>query len=189
MILFDRAKKILLTPTEEWPVIKAESLSVADMYTRYAMILAAIPAVAGLIGQSVIGRPIVGVQIRSSFFDGFTYAVLTYALSLAAVYILGMIIDNLAPTFGCRKDFPTSLKVAVFSYTASWVAGVFQIIPALSWLSILGLYSLYLMYLGLRELKEVPADKMLGYYSFTLVAAVVIWIIIGTVVSLIVLGT
>lgn len=188
MNLVERAKKILLTPAQEWAVIKSENLSVPEMFTGYAMILALIPAVSGFIGFTLLGTSVAGVFVKRSLTDGITFAVLTYALSLAGVYVLGLIVDALAPTFGCRKDFPTSLKVVIFSFTASWVAGIFQILPGLSWLSITGLYSLYLMYLGLRELKEVPADKQVGYFAFSLVAAVVIWMVVGTVVSLIALS-
>lgn len=189
MNLTDRAKKIILSPAEEWSVIKSENLTVAEMFTGYAMILAAVPAVAGFIGFTVIGYPVVGVGVRGNFGEGLLYAALTYALSLAGVYILAVIIDALGPAFGCRKDFPTALKITVFSFTASWVAGIFRILPALAWLSILGLYSLYLMYIGLRELKDVPQDKMLGYYSLSLVAAVVIWMLVGMIVGVIVAGS
>ena len=47
MNLVERAKNILLTPAKEWDVIKGEQLTIVDMFTKYAMILAAIPAVAG----------------------------------------------------------------------------------------------------------------------------------------------
>ena len=50
MNLVERAKNILLTPAKEWDVIKGENLTIVDMFTKYAMILAAIPAVAGFIG-------------------------------------------------------------------------------------------------------------------------------------------
>jgi len=188
MNLVDRVKKILLTPTQEWEVIKSENLSVSDMFTQYAMILAAIPAVAGFIGFTLVGTSVLGVHVRRTLAEGLTFAVLSYALSLVSVYVLGLIIDALAPNFGCRKDFPTSLKVAVFSFTASWVAGIFQLLPQLSWLSILGMYSLYLVYLGLRALKEVPQQNLIGYFATSVVAAIVIWILVGTVVSLVAFG-
>jgi hypothetical protein len=188
MNLVDRAKKIILTPALEWQAIKTEPLSVAEMFTGYAMILAAIPSVAGFIGYALMGYSVDGNFIKGSVSEGLLYAILTYALSLASVYVLALIIDALAPNFGCRKDFTTALKIAVFSYTATWIAGVFRILPGLSWLSILGLYSLYLMYVGLRELKEVSQDKIVGYYALSLVAAVVMWMVIGTVISLIVAG-
>ena len=44
--LIERAKAILLSPKTEWDVIANEPASVTTLYRKYAMILAAIPAVA-----------------------------------------------------------------------------------------------------------------------------------------------
>ena len=46
---------LVTKPKEEWQSIKSEKMSVADMFTKYAIILAAIPAVAGFIGYTVVG--------------------------------------------------------------------------------------------------------------------------------------
>ena len=48
--LIDRAKSILLKPKSEWEVIDAEPASVGSIFIGYAMILAAIPPLAGLVG-------------------------------------------------------------------------------------------------------------------------------------------
>ena len=42
-----------------------------------------------------------------------------------------LIIDALAPSFDGQKNQNQALKVAVYSYTASWVAGVLGLVPAL----------------------------------------------------------
>ena len=56
MDLVARVKAIALKPKEEWVKIKAETTSVSELFTSYAMILAAIPAVAQFIGFALIGR-------------------------------------------------------------------------------------------------------------------------------------
>ena len=38
-------------------------------------------------------------------------------------FLLALIVDVLAPTFGGTKDFVASLKLVAYSYTAAWVAG------------------------------------------------------------------
>ena len=58
MNLVDRVKNILLQPSQEWAVIETETTDTKTLYTSYAMILAAIPAVAGFIGGSIIGYEI-----------------------------------------------------------------------------------------------------------------------------------
>jgi hypothetical protein len=183
MNLFDRVVNIITKPATEWETIKTEPMSVSDMFTKYAAILAAIPAIAGFIGSSLIGHSVVFTRVRVPIFMGLIGAIFTYVLSLVAVYVLGIIIDALAPSFDARKDQNASLKVAVFSSTAAWIAGIFSIFPPLSILGIVGLYSLYLLWVGLKTVKEPPQDKMIGYYLLTLVIAIGINIVIGVIVG------
>ncbi len=183
MNLIARAKNILLTPKSEWEAIKPEPATVTDLFTQYALILAAIPAVASFVGLTVIGIsvPFLG-HIRVPFGSSLTNATLTYGLALAGTFGLAFVIDALAPTFGAKKDLVASAKAAVYANTASWVAGALLIIPSLYSLSLLAsLYSLYLLWLGMKTLKECPAEKQAGYFVATLVAAIVIMAAVGFV--------
>ncbi len=187
MNLVDRAKNIILTPNTEWDVIKEESTTTSDLFMRYAIILAAIPAIAGFIGYYMIGVSFGFGLFRFDLGIAITWAILTFILSLVSVYALGWIIDALAPSFGATKHLTSSLKVAVYAYTASWVAGIFNIIPAISILAALaGIYSLFLLYLGLKKVKMVPQDKMVGYFVVTIVVALVLYFVIGAIITAIV---
>jgi type III secretory pathway component EscS len=46
---------------------------------------------------------------------------------------------------------------------------------------ILGLYGLYLLYLGLPVLMESPQEKSLGYTITVIIAAIVIFMVIGVI--------
>lgn len=189
MNLFERAKNILISPKTEWEIIKNEQSTVADLFTKYALILALIPAVAGFIGQSFIGISLGPFgSFKVPVVNGLIYAVLYYVLSLAGIYLVAFIVDALAPSFGATKDMVSSLKVVVYSYTAVWVAGIFQIIPVLAILGILGLYSLYLLYLGLNIVKGSPSDKVVGYTVVVVIITIVVYFIIGAIVGAIALG-
>lgn len=188
MNLVDRAKKILLQPKQEWPVIAAEPHTLQGLYTQYVMILAAIPAVAAFIGLSLVGYGMLGISYRVSIGSGIAHMVVSYVLSLGMVYVLALIIDALAPNFGGQKDFMQALKLAAFSCTASWLAGIFAIIPALAILGLLGLYSLYLLYTGVGPLMKVPEDKTVPYTVVIVIAALVLVIIVGTVANLAIPG-
>lgn len=189
MNIFERAKNILVSPKSEWEVIKNEQSTVADLFTKYALILALIPVVAGFIGQSLIGISLGPFgSFKVPIVNGLIYAVLYYILTLAGIYLVAFVVDALAPSFGAEKDMVSSLKVVVYSYTAAWVAGIFQIIPMLAILGILGLYSLYLLYLGLNIVKGSPSDKVLGYTVVVVVITIVVYFIIGAIVGAIALG-
>jgi hypothetical protein len=190
MNLVERAKNIILTPAKEWDVIKGENITIADMFMKYAVILAAIPAVAGFIGYVIIGMSYGFGTFRVPAGTALVWAILTYILSLAGIFLLAFIIDALAPTFGCAKNMVAAVKIAVFSYTPVWVAGILGIIPAISVLMLLAsLYALYLMYLGLKAIKEPAGDKLVPYFVVTIVALIVIYWLVGFLVSRIAFGS
>ena len=176
MNIVERVKNILLTPKEEWPVIAGETTSTAELYTSYIIPLAAIPAVAMFIGWSIIGIP-----FRLGMAMGLSLMVTQFVLALVGVFVLALVIDALAPTFGGEKNQAQALKVAAYSMTAAWIAGIFHILPMLGVLAILGLYSLYLLYLGLPVLMKIPAEKAVAYTVVVVVAGIVIWAVIGAV--------
>jgi hypothetical protein len=180
MQLVDRVKNILLQPKQEWGVISGESTTTADLYKNYIMLLAAIGPAASVIGMSIVGvsMPFMGT-FRVPIVTSIVSAVVYYILGLVGVYILAMIIDYLAPTFSGQKNMDQALKLAAYSYTASWLAGIFVIIPMLGILSLLGLYSIYLLYTGIPDLMKSPQEKSLGYTAAVVIAAIVIFVVIS----------
>jgi hypothetical protein len=183
MGLVDRVKAILLTPQKEWPVIEAESATPASLYTGYIIPLAAIPAVAGFVGMSVFGVRVLGMSVKVPMSTGLTNAVVVYALALVGVFVLALIIDALAPSFGGQKSQIQALKLAAYSSTASWLAGIFLIIPALSILSIVGIYSLYLLFLGLPVMMKSPPDKSVAYTVVVILVAIVLYAVFSVIAS------
>jgi len=177
--LIARVKAILLTPKAEWPVIAAEPATVPDLYKNYIVVLAAIPAIAGFIKGSLIGYGAFGFSYRVGIGAGIAGAIVGYALGLAMAYVMALIIDALAPNFGGQKNQVQALKTVAYAWTASWVAGIGQIVPGLGWLIAIagGIYGIYLLYLGLPHTMKAPADKAAGYTAVSVIIAVVLsWI-------------
>ncbi|HET6778409.1 MAG TPA: Yip1 family protein [Gemmatimonadales bacterium] len=185
MNLVERVKRILLSPKTEWEVIDAERTSIQELYTRYIMPLAAIGPIAQLIGTTVFGVPLPFVgTYRVPIGSAITQAIVGYLLSLAGTYVLALIIDALAPTFSARRSQIEALKVAAYSMTASWLAGIFGLIPALSILGLLGLYSLYLLYLGLPVLMRAPREKAAAYSAVVIIIGIVLWMVIAAIAAM-----
>ncbi|MBC8132045.1 MAG: YIP1 family protein [Deltaproteobacteria bacterium] len=183
MAIVERVKSICLKPNLEWTVIAAEPASTGSLITGYVLPLAAVGAVAGLIGRSLIGVtvPYIG-SYRVPIVTGIVSAVFALVMAVVAVLVLSVVINALAPSFGGEKNSIQALKVAVYSYTPAWVAGVLQILPALSVLMILaGLYGLYLLYMGLPRLMKCPQDKAIGYTAVVVICAIVITFVISAV--------
>jgi Yip1-like protein len=181
MNLVDRVKRILLSPQSEWEVIDGETTTPRALYTGYILPLAAIGPIATVIGFAVFGLsvPLGGTVYRVPIGSAITSAIVTYVLTLVGVYVLSLIIDALAPTFGGTKSPIQALKVATYSSTAAWVAGIFAIMPGLRMLGILGLYSVYLLYLGLPVLMKVAKDRAVAYTVLVVVVEFVLMLMIG----------
>jgi glucan phosphoethanolaminetransferase (alkaline phosphatase superfamily) len=178
MDIVARVRSIILNPKEEWVRIKAEPATVRDLYRSYIMILAAVPAVFQFLGNLLVGRrlPMVG---RSTWPIGsaLANAVLTYVLALAAVYLFALIVNELAPSFASTKSMTSALKLAAYSMTPVWVAGILYIVPGLSSLVLLAsLYGFYVLYLGFTTpMMETPKDKVPAYLGISFVVAVVLF--------------
>jgi hypothetical protein len=183
MDIVSRAKSICLTPAAEWPVIAEERTSTSDLITGYVAPLAAIGAVAGFIGGSIIGQsvPFVG-YFRVPITTGLGAAIFSFVMAIVGMFVIAFVIDALAPTFGGQKNSAQALKVAAYSYTPAWIAGALRILPFLGLLGVLlGLYGLYLLYLGLPRLMRCPEDKAAGYTVVVVICAIVLFMIVGSI--------
>jgi len=182
MNLIERAKAILLKPAETWPVIDAEPASVASIYKDWLIILAAIPAVCGFIGMSLVGVGAFGFGYRVPIVGGLVAAVFGYVLSLVIVFVMALIVDALAPSFGGTKSQVGALKVMAYGMTAVYVAGLLKLVPALGLLGIIAAcYSIYLIYLGLPAVMKCPQDKAVGYTAVVILIGVVAMIVVGAI--------
>src|SRR5690348_13600101 len=99
-----RAKGMLLSPKTEWAAAAGETDSVRGLYIGYIMILAALPAIAGFIKGSLIGYGMLGITVRTPIVSGVIGMLVGYGLGLVVAYLMALIIDALAPTFGGQKN-------------------------------------------------------------------------------------
>ncbi len=185
--LFGRVKNILLSPKTEWPVIAAETDTVAGLYKNYILILAAIPPIIHFIKFSIIGTGAFGVTYRVGFGNGLASLVVQYAISLGVVYVSALIANALAPNFGAEKNQIQALKATAYAWSASWIASIGMILGiALGWLIGLAgfVYAIYLLYLGLQHTMKSPSEKAGGYTAVT----VILTIVVAFVASLVIMG-
>jgi len=179
--VMQRARSLLVSPRTEWPVIAAEPATVTDLYRDYIMIVAAIPPICDFVKVSLLGYAWHGFRVyRRGMGAGLAAAIVEYVISLLAVYVLAVIIESLAPNFGGQANRVQALKVAGYSYTASWVAGFAQILPGLYALFALAgaIYSIFLLYLGLPSTMKVVPEQAGGYTAvIAIIALVVGWVI------------
>ena len=192
MSLQTRVTGILSKPADEWRSIEAESTDPATLMREYAAPLAAIPAVCQFLGLTIVGMslPFLGT-VRIGMMRGLSSAILGWVFALAGAWLAAMVVDKLAPTFESRGGMNPALKLVVYSMTPVWIAGVLNLIPALSVLGILAaLYAIYVFYLGLPVLMSTPANQIVPYMIVSALVIIVVTFVLGACAALLTgLGT
>jgi hypothetical protein len=187
MQLITRVKNILLSPNTEWERIHAETDTPQSLLIKYVIPMALIPAIAFFIGYGWIGMDSAVFRttgIRWALIlaaDSFISSILTY-------YICTFVVDALAPSFSSEKNMGRSAQLVAYSYTAAWVAGIFNILPSLSVLGFLGLYGIYLFYVGMPVMKKTPEDKRIGYLLISAIVIIVVGLVVNAIISRIMFG-
>ncbi len=178
--LIQRATNILLHPKAEWDVIAAEPATVQSIFI-YAAVLAGVAALARLAHGLMPFCFFVACYTPNPVFAVIS-SVVYYIVTLAGVFVVGLIIDALATGFGGEKNQVQAMKAAVYSWTAAWLAGIFVVVPWLGLLlSLLGLYSIYLLYIGLPRTMKAPEAQAVGYTAVVVVLGIVVFVIGGAI--------
>jgi len=188
MDIVARAKNLILSPKTEWAVIAAEPVAEpTDLIKSYAVPMAAIPAICGFIGSALVGAFLfraMGPGMHFGMGGLVVSAVLSYLLGLLGVFIIAKIIEMLQPSFGAPADPVAAMKIAVYSPTAMWLAGVFALLPPVSFLAILGLYSIYILYVGVPIVGRVPEAKAVPFILVLVLLGVVVNLVIGALLGM-----
>lgn len=174
--LIARVKGMILAPDQEWRIIQGEPVELVPLFTRYVMILAAIPAIASLLLLMAFGL----------FFTAIATVLIGYVLSLVGVIVMAKIIEALAPSFGGPQDGDAALKLAAFYPTAAWVAGGATIIPILGGLVALAgaIYSLYTLYRGVPIVMRVPQERALMFTLAVIGVAIAVYLAVWLIKSI-----
>jgi hypothetical protein len=161
--LISRVRGLILAPGKEWDQIGTERTSIADLYRCYIVFLAAIPPFASFLGAWLFGTR----GLHPTFAAGLFRAVVQYALSLPALFVVAFVVSMAAPWFDGKSDDRRALTLAAYSYTPAWLAAAFGLVPGLRFLDVLGFYGIYVFSLGLERMMRVPKENL---DVFTLVA-------------------
>ncbi len=184
-----RAQRLLFQPTQEWATIAGEFTSAGPIYTRYLVPMALIGPLAATVGTIVFGirssLASLGESYPMSIGDAATSGVLEYGLNLLAVYVLALVVDTLAPTFGAQRNRVQALKLAAYGATPYWLGGVLALFPKLTPIgTLLGLYSIWLFKVGLGPVMKVPRDKNAAYTVLVTISSVIIVLLVGALTRL-----
>jgi hypothetical protein len=172
--ILSRAYGLFRDTNLEWEQIKAEETTVPNILIGYVAPLAAIPVVCDWLGQTLFGH-----MLQFDPGQALIRGVITWILSIALVFFIGVLINAVADNFEADKNDLGAQKIAAYSLTPAFLSGFFSLWPPLWWLSLFALAAMvFLMYRGLPILMKAPQERALGYASTVTVAAAVALIIV-----------
>jgi hypothetical protein len=116
----------------------------------------------------------------SSAFGGLTLTLRLFVSVLFIVFVVGLVINVLAPTFSGRQDLRRALKVAAYSLTPASLSSVLVLAPpifAIPLQLLAGVYGIYELYLGLPVLMRSPPEKAFGYSASVVVCTILVGVV------------
>jgi hypothetical protein len=172
--ILSRAYGLLVKPDAEWAQIRDERTTPAAILMGYVAPLAAIPPAFGFVGQTLFGERIGGQVVRVDLGQALTSGVIAFALSVALIYFLGVLINALADQFEADKDDLAALKVSAYAATPAFLSGIFALWPPIWWIGLIGMgLSAWLLLRGLPPLMKTPPDRAMGYAATVTIAALI----------------
>ncbi len=145
--------KVILFPKKFWTDIFHRNVKLSFV-TKYMLSLALIGPILSVFSMSVIGD--------ISFKKSLLYAVTTYLLDIASVYIFAFLVSVIDKNIRLK----TAINIAVFGSTPIWLSDIVDIYQPLRPLSTIGLlYSLYIIYMAIK-LKSPKGHKIVGLLLF-----------------------
>lgn len=180
--LLNRIKIVVINPKEAWGKIKDELISSKELVVDYMFPLVLIPTIASFIGYGLIGS---NTFFRTTSISwGLNQAILAFAGAFLGVFISAWCIHKLAPSFGTQTSMNKTLKLVVYAYTPSWLAGVFYLVPTLGVLGLVAsLYSLYILYTGFGVMTDVSEDKKTSYFVVSLIVIIGVSLILSLILG------
>jgi hypothetical protein len=186
--LIARIKNMLLTPKTEWPVVERETTSIGQLYVSFVTPVAAFAAIVSFLHVSVVGIHIpFGGVLREPITSGLMSLALTLVGAFIGLFIVGLVINALAPTFGGVRDLRQALKTAAYAFIPAWVSVVFGLLPSLGTLLqlIAYCYGIYLLYLGLPIVMHGRPEKAAGYTASVVVCTILLGFVLGAVMAVV----
>jgi hypothetical protein len=190
MSIVQRAKNIILNPSDEWNVIASEPRTIGGLYTGYATPLALIPLVStilftGILGISAADMMGLGNGMPMDLMAISGMAAFSFILSLVTLFVMGTVVKLVSPSFNGTSDKVQAMKLMTYASTPSWVVALISWIPFLgALLSFAAIaYVVYLIYLGIHPVLGVPKEKVAGFTVVIILIYVVLVLIISGIVA------
>ncbi|MES1158328.1 MAG: Yip1 family protein [Terricaulis silvestris] len=182
--ILSRVYGLVRDPKTEWGQIRDEETNIASIIFGYVAPIAAIPPLCDLIGRFVFPTVIAGIVVRPRLDEALISVLMTWVVSIALVYLLGLLINALAEQFDAERNDLLAQKVAAYAMTPIFFSGFFSLWPPIWWFSLFAIgYGVYLFYAGLQALMKTPQDRAIPYATSVVVAGLVAFVVLFSISS------
>ncbi|OFX43701.1 MAG: hypothetical protein A2046_03560 [Bacteroidetes bacterium GWA2_30_7] len=169
--IINRIRNIVFIPVNEWEVIKNENHNVQRILVNYLLPIIFTIGLADLLGGLIF----------ESFFS-LTYRVLSACFAMfipfVTIIVTSFLISILAPSFGAKNDFSSSLKLVTYSFSIQLVLNIItNLLPFLSIIGILGLYYIFIIWHGVVPVMNVSGEKRVSFVILSVLIILVISIL------------
>lgn len=170
-------------PTREWREIRSENESLRHLFLTHTLVLAAVPAVSGFIGTTLVGWQIGERQpVMLTASSALTIALATFVMLLAGVWAMGSFIHWMARSYNAYPSLARCIAFATYTASPLFIAGLAALYPHL-WLGMsaglvaLG-YSAFLLYSGLPTFMDVSEEEGFLFSSSVMAVGLVVLVAI-----------
>lgn len=179
--IIPRVVKLFSDPRGFWQATAGEGGGVGPLLPA-VIVFGTIAAAATALGSLLMTHSILGFILNF---------VIGTALNVGLWFLLSILINAFAKTFGGAPGMEGATKIAFGVALPGWVASVLNIIPVgiikmLVMLAAFG-YGCFLLYLGVQEVIATPKEKAIGYtatvMAIYIVSAFVLAAIVGVIVA------
>ncbi|MDZ7374764.1 MAG: YIP1 family protein [candidate division KSB1 bacterium] len=179
--LWQQGLRIVLHPGDFFSELAEKEELAGDVLRQHLVYTASIPALAIFVGDAIVGQE----GVLQPAFPTLLRAALYFVLTLAHVYLAAELLVWLGSYFRLLPDFNRAFALLAYCLTPSFVAGGFQVVPALRPFSLFALYSLYLAYTYAPRVFRVPPSDRGAFGLVVLLAVVGVWAALSMAFSLV----
>ncbi len=179
--IVQRVIDLMTSPRDTWYHIQQEREEGKTLILRYASALAAVYTLCAFVGK-IIFLP--------GFSFHFFYSLLALGIMIGALFLLGVLTNLLAPSFGTIRDEEAAFRLIAYASTGIWIVGILTIIPRLYPFAVVGGYALtaFLFFEGCQVVMGTPREKawqftLVTVASWFLVVLVALWVV-GQIMAL-----
>lgn len=148
-------KSLASDPVGYWNTHKVGSRPFVSTYVNFLIPLAVVGIIADIVSKCIYGVsiPLAGT-VHYEFFPTLFSSILMAIISLAGVFVTGLVMEKVAPKFGGSISRDGAIEFVTLAGLLAMLSRVAVIIPFFGWLASLimlaaGIYCIYIFWVGI----------------------------------------